>query len=309
MSNEPFWVDGLQPEYRLGAAIAGRVLLPDVDRATVAVVFETSGGCDAERAVLREVEVGPGPGWVPFAIDGPRWPPSYDGPLFSGDWYLELDPGSRTGSTVLRRALEVSSGTPIDVRPATGTVSPVKRGGGGLGTRLAVLIALELACAVLIVVGAMRGSWLWIAGLAAAIVLVLPTVGTTLGVLSKRATGGMTVDVVPRAGALAVRAEFGSSDVVEQVTAALVVREKVQRFTGTDRPERREIEIHRHEVPLIRQGDRAFGTVLATPRDGAVPPTFNHSTAQVVWTLHVTAQLRGAPDVESTVLLIARPAA
>lgn len=309
MSDEPFRVDGLEPEYRLGDVIAGRVLLADSERATVGLVFETSGRCDTERAVLREIEIGPGSGWTPFTLDGPRWPPTYRGSLFSGDWFLEFSQLSRGEWATSRHVLDVSQGTPVAVTSANATSTSRAPSGRGLGTRLAVLLGLEAACIALIIAGGVGGSRWWIAGLVGAIVLLLPTVGTTLGVLPRRATRGMHVVVDPQARGLAVRAEFGTADVVEEVTAALVVREMVQQYTGTDRPDRREQEIHRQEVTLVRRDDRSFGSLLPVPADQTVPPTFSHSTAQVGWSLHVTAKLRGAPDIARTVPLVARPPA
>jgi hypothetical protein len=77
--------------------------LDGVDQITVGLAFETGGSCDGERAVLRRSELHrtAGERAVDFALEGPRWPPTYRGRLFSGCWYVEAQVGAEKARTEL----------------------------------------------------------------------------------------------------------------------------------------------------------------------------------------------------------------
>ncbi len=312
-------ISGIAEAYHLGEVIVGEVLVDAADEVTVALVFETSGSCDPERAVLRQVVSGPCTGSAPFRLDGPRWPPTYEGTLFAGNWYLEVSAtvGGRRGSA--RREVTVdAAGLGIEVAPvraASNRPSGSARR-SGRGVRLVVLAVLEVASIVAVVVGAITGSPLWAVGLVVGLALVLPLVGTVQGFLAHRVAGSLSGHVEQHGDVLVVHVELERVEAVESVTASLRVVEATQRGVGYDHPESRRHLVHRHDTVLEPVGDGAdggpgagggFAGELALPGDGRVPCTIGHSSAQVDWSVEVRAVLGGAPDIVDELAIVARP--
>jgi hypothetical protein len=295
-----------------GDTVRGRLLLsPDLDGIpdiSVALVFETAGSCDGEREVLRQTQVRrpDGERAVDFAVEGPRWPPTYRGRLFTGRWHLEVQAGSEVarGELVVHAPPGPAHLQVVDHQEAR-QARPIAR----RLRRLAMLGLVEAACVAVILAGLSRGENYWVAGLVLGLLLLPPVIGTALGLASARAAGELAVSVLPTDAGLAVRARPGDASRVSSVTATLVVRERAQRRAGLDHAEFHEESLHERSVTLAPDGPGEFTGVVPVPAYPEAPFTMSHSTAQVGWSLHLRAAITGAPDQERGVALVARPRA
>jgi hypothetical protein len=287
--------------------VRGRVALSpeldDADQIVISLAYETGGSCDGERAVLRRIELHrpAGERAVDFALDGPRWPPTYRGHLFSGCWYVEAEAGGEKTRTEL--VVGATPGPPaIQVVGRQHVRGPARR-----LRRLVLFGLIEVACVAVIAIGLVRGEGYWAVGLLG--LLLLPAIiGTVLGMVSARAAGELAVAVEPAVAGLAVRARLGNPTRVAAVTATLVVRELAQRLAGRDNRESREEVLHEQAVELASDSSGGFAGTLPLPSYPEVPFTMSHSSAQVGWSLHVHATITRAPDQTRRVVLVARPA-
>jgi hypothetical protein len=295
----------------LGDEVRGRVALPPeldgVDEVTVSLAFETAGSCDPERAILRETRVRRPAGRpsVDFALAGPRWPPTYRGRLFTGRWIVE----ARAGDQAVHADLGVHAPAGHPGVTVANPPRPPRPGGRARRVRQLVYLALvEAACVALVVVGLSRGEGYWALGLVVGLVMLLPMIGTVLGLATVRAAGEMDVTVEPAGAGVAVRVRLGDPSRATAATATLVGREMTQRLAGRDNRESREEVIHQHAVTLAPDGADAFAGTVPVPPHPAAPFTISHSNAQVGWSVQVRVAITGAPDHSRTVALILLPA-
>lgn len=324
-------VDRRGESYRPGEVIAGHVEVRvssacKCDGLDVAVEYYTHGKGNVShgRIVSERLWAGewaPGEHRYPFRLTAPDAPRAYHGELLNvehrvratADIPWAFDPEATQDIEIVH---ERHGGLAVTWDEAKFAASS-GGWGGMLGVGVVLLVGSGAAIAFDLAYGSGEGPGIG-CGITGAIFGLLAFFGALKPYLARRKTGDVRVWLVQQRGGgyrgsagegagLDCRVKLAPGLALQAVTAKLVVRERVEKGSGSSKTTHTHVL---HHDPIVLEPSGEPGTYagrLRLPAPGAAPYTFTASDNAIQWLVEVRVDIPDWPDWEENIPLIAGP--